>query len=161
VAIVSGAVPSPGIFNITAVQEDQVVVAMRDSGMSEDIVRNAWSNLAADIQLSNLALPPVYFHGLEKDPAKGDDAGRFVYGLVYLSNDNPPVLHWIVAFQSYSRDIGGMVIVGVQVGGCASRRGILGVSYLFSFPTFLIPFANALSGVGNLAATRQNPIKPC
>jgi hypothetical protein len=129
----------PVFFNISAVPgPDQVVRAMRKSGLSDGIVRSAWKNLEPyiGIHLRNPALPPVYFHGFTGKRRRR--AGRFIYGLVHLTNDSPPEMRWVIAFHALSRTPGYKVIVGVQLGGRGARRGVVGVSLVSRQSNMLI-----------------------
>lgn len=67
--------------------------------------------------------PPLFFHN--GDTQHSEDA--FVYGFVCLSLDSPPELIWTMAWQSRTVKHRGALFQGVQIGGCGSRLGIIGV----------------------------------
>lgn len=70
--------------------------------------------------------PPLYFHS---DIDRHGDT--FIYGVVCLSQGNPPELVWTFALQSasiHNRHIGS-IFQGVQVGGRGSPHSIIGVSF--------------------------------
>lgn len=72
------------------------------------------------------SFPPIWFH----NAGQSNSGDAFVYGVVCLSGDSPPELVWTIAWQSIAVPYLGVLFQGVEIGGCGSGYGVMGVSGL-------------------------------
>jgi hypothetical protein len=126
----------PGYFHLAAVRgADDVLAAMRTQGYDEGRVSSACTFLVQPPEMSKppTGLPPVYFVGQTEDIPEssrrnGHDRSRFIYGLVHLTNENPPEVRWTMRLEWLSSSTYRRTFSGTQIGVLGSRRGVIGVS---------------------------------
>jgi hypothetical protein len=75
--------------------------------------------------------PPIYFHGVRNNCGP---AYQFLYGVVHLSTDNPPEVIWTMAMQHGVFEEIGSILRMVQIGGCGSKVGTVGVCHFTVCP---------------------------
>jgi hypothetical protein len=73
-------------------------------------------------------LPATYFHGRTDPTNPVAQARYYLRGVVHLTMNQPPELQYKIIFRNIATGVDDLCFGGIQVGGCGSRHGVMGVS---------------------------------